>query len=224
MGLGNNFNSQNNDSSDMMQVAEDAFIETMTFLEMLKEQTEEATEWNPKMLFKEFVKELTKWDPRTSTSPSGRHLDLCRALTTVNINKNDEFTEKSNARLAPSQVEQREETLPTTQEKATSTLKMTHGLLVLALRHGFTLDRWMQMTCCMTHKKTGIFCSEELRAMHLTEADLNLGIGTMFGKKAMWKAKEKMRFTRANTDNQEANAQMRTFPISFSHRWCAFPE
>ena len=51
-----------------------------------------------------------------------------------------------------------------------------------ACRYGFAYDRWKEVVNCMINKKTDSFLLNQLRVIHLFEADYNLIIGLMFGR------------------------------------------
>jgi hypothetical protein len=73
-----------------------------------------------------------------------------------------------------------------TQEMAEQILRMTHGLAAVVASHGFFLHRWIQVVNVMIYKKPGCVELDKLRVIHLFEADLNLMIGILFGRRAMY--------------------------------------
>ena len=59
-------------------------------------------------------------------------------------------------------------------------------VLDLASRKGFILERWIKVINLMIYKTPGLFLIEKLRAIHLFEADYNLVIGLIFGRRALY--------------------------------------
>ena len=51
-----------------------------------------------------------------------------------------------------------------------------------ACRFGFAYDRWKEVVNCMINKKIDSFLLNQLRVIHLFEADYNLVIGLIFGR------------------------------------------
>ena len=51
-----------------------------------------------------------------------------------------------------------------------------------ACRFGFAYDRWREVVNCMINKKVDSFLLNQLRVIHLFEADYNLVIGLIFGR------------------------------------------
>jgi hypothetical protein len=68
---------------------------------------------------------------------------------------------------------------------AEQVLMMIHGLAAAAAKYGFFLHRWIQVVNVMIYKKPGCVELDKLRVIHLFEADLNLMIGILFGRRAM---------------------------------------
>jgi hypothetical protein len=65
-------------------------------------------------------------------------------------------------------------------------LTMIHGLATLAARLGFLLHQWIQVVNIMIYKKPGCVKLDKLRVIPLFEADFNLIIGILFGRRAMY--------------------------------------
>ena len=72
------------------------------------------------------------------------------------------------------------------QEKATSILHVIHTLLSLGIQYGFYLRRWTSVISVMIYKKAGSIALEDLRIIGLFEAEFNLAIGILFGRRAIF--------------------------------------
>ena len=70
-------------------------------------------------------------------------------------------------------------------DKAEEILRVIHGLAAEACKHGFYLNRWRYVINVMIYKKAGSIELDTLRVLHLFEADLNLMVGILFGRRAM---------------------------------------
>jgi hypothetical protein len=97
-----------------------------------------------------------------STSPSGRHLGHYKLLVNAYEDKN---------------------MTPETKEVAREILQLIVDIMDAACNKGFSLVRWTKVVNVMIYKKPGV----KLRVIHLFEADYNLIIGTVFGRRAMYK-------------------------------------
>ena len=75
---------------------------------------------------------------------------------------------------------------PEIQEAAGEILHLMVDMLDLASEKGFVLDRWTIVVNVMIYKKPGVFLMSKLRVIHLFEADYNLIIGLIFGRRAMY--------------------------------------
>ena len=139
--------------------------------------------WSEHIQFEDFTKGLLRWREATSTSPSGRHLGTYKTLLTVYIDTANEFgTLPETVPVTPA--------LTTTKEKAEKILRVMHGLASIAARKGFYLQRWLRAINVMIYKEPGNFKLEKLRVIHLFEADFNITVGILFGRRAMYHAKQ----------------------------------
>jgi hypothetical protein len=109
---------------------------------------------------------------------SGRHLGIYKTLVTVHINSSGEFTAASEHELS-------------TKYKAQRILELVHGLATIATRLGFYLQRWTRVINVMIYKEPGNYNLDKLRVIHLFEADFNLMVGILFGRRAMYHARDK---------------------------------
>jgi hypothetical protein len=124
--------------------------------------------------FDEFIAGFLHWKEQMSTSPSGRHFGLYGALVTAYCNSNGEFSGSS------------PDSYMTTQEMVEQRLLLIHGLAASAAHYGFYLRHWIQVVNVMICKKPGCIELDRLRVIHLFEADFNLMIGILFGRRAMY--------------------------------------
>jgi hypothetical protein len=94
----NGFNVYRDSNDQNVVLPDDAFIETTTVIEILKERAHNpTTEWSPDVDFDNFISGLLHWRESTSTSPSSRHLGMYKALATAFCNSSDEFSDSSDA-------------------------------------------------------------------------------------------------------------------------------
>ena len=112
--------------------------------------------------FDDFKRKFMIWREDTSTSPSGMYLSLYKALIS---RKHHDGTIS--------------DTLLQTGEDIFMDIFI---LANSACRFGFAYDRWKEVVNCMINKKTDSFLLNQLRVIHLFEADYNLVIGLIFGR------------------------------------------
>jgi endonuclease/exonuclease/phosphatase family metal-dependent hydrolase len=155
-----------------------SFQETTTVLAILHEASNHPPpSWVATISFDDFIKGFLKWKESTSTSPSGRHLGIYKTLVTVYLNSSGEFDDTD------------EGTMPT-KYKAERVLGLIYGLATTAARLGFYLQRWTKVINVMIYKEPGNFNLDKLRVIHLFEADFNLTVGILFGRRAMYHARD----------------------------------
>jgi hypothetical protein len=155
-----------------------SFKETATVMTILREAAiNPPPHWPAAITFDDFIKGLLKWRESTSTSPSGRHLGIYKTLVTVYLNSSGEFDAEE------------EGTMPS-KYKAESILGIIYGLATTAARLGFYLQRWTKVINVMIYKEPGNFNLDKLRVIHLFEADFNLTVGILFGRRAMYHARD----------------------------------
>jgi hypothetical protein len=159
-----------------IRLPDSSFVETNTVLDLLGERQQDISQpWSEMVSFDEFISGLLHWKEKTSTSPSGRHLGLYRALVTAHCNSSGEFHD-----FDPNNTYKL-----TTQEMAEQILGVIHGLDASAARQGFYLRRWVNVVNVMIYKKPGCIELDKLRVIHLFEADFNMMVGILFGRRAM---------------------------------------
>ena len=173
IGRHNNFNLFKIKDKATIELPENTFMETKLILEMLQaEQLNNKLKWSSTITFEDFISGLEHWAEKTSTSRSGRHLGIYKSLITAYKNKGNEFNSKD--------VNNR-----TIQEKAEDILHIIHGLAHTAVTYGFYLKRWESVVEIMMYKIQGCIELEQLQIIHLFEADFNLIIGILFGRRSM---------------------------------------
>jgi hypothetical protein len=150
------------------------FLETATVLQVLKEEAAKPhPKWSSDVAFQVFISALLHWNEGTSTSPSGRHLGIYKSLLTAFIDSGGEFrTDLDDEGIS-------------VRDKAEDILRVIHGLASAACTHGFYLQRWRYVVNVMIYKKAGCIELDKLRVIHLFEADFNLMVGILFGRRAM---------------------------------------
>ena len=112
--------------------------------------------------FEDFKRRFTIWREDTSTSPSGMYLSLCKAL----------ISSKTHEGLIDAHILQEGEDI----------FMDIFILSNLACRFGFAYERWKEVVNCMINKKQDSYLLNQLRVIHLFEADYNLIIGLVFGR------------------------------------------
>ena len=173
----NKFNLYEDEQGQPIEVPADCFVETHTIMDILREHAASPPpSWSPELDFDAFISAFLHWNESTSTSPSRRHLGLYKALVTTYINASGEFNIRPKH---PPPLFQ------TPQDKAEQILRLIHGLASHATAYGFFLHRWIHVINVMIYKKAGCIELDRLRVIHLFEADFNLCIGVLFGRRAM---------------------------------------
>jgi hypothetical protein len=115
----------------------DTFLETATLLELLQQPLPGAAFSNisSRISLQDFVSAITVWKERTSTLPPGRHLGHCKLLVRTYENKN-----------APPEI----------RAAASDILNLMVGMLDLASKKGFMLERWIKVINVMICKQPGV--------------------------------------------------------------------
>jgi hypothetical protein len=116
------------------------------------------------------VNAFLHWNERTSTSPSGRHLGLYKSVVTAHCDSGSEFDDAHT------------HTDLSTKQKATDILHAIYSVATSVAERGLYLARWIYVVNVMIYKKAGILELDELRVIHLFEADFNLLVGLIFGR------------------------------------------
>ena len=65
-------------------------------------------------------------------------------------------------------------------------LEMHKYLMNLCLQHGYSLKRWLKVLNAMLEKEVGRPLLNKLRIIHIIEADYNLILKTIFGRRLLW--------------------------------------
>jgi ribonuclease HI len=106
-----------------------------------------------------------KWRESTSTSPSGCHLGLRRVTSYAYP---EEETEKMKQEI----------------------LKVQTHVINIPLKHGFSPNRWRKVVNAVIEKVPNKPYIHKLRIIHLLEADYNLCLKAIFGRKLTWNCEE----------------------------------
>ena len=138
-----------------------------------QEYKQQHTKWKATITFKEFIQGLRKWKEETSTSPSGQHLGIYKALLTAHKDYNLEFSNKDDKGFTP-------------QQKAEAILRTIHSLANHAASFGFFLKRWVKVINVMIYKTMGCHELKKLRVIHLFKAHFNFIVGILFGRREMY--------------------------------------
>ena len=170
-----NYNLEKNQMGNQICLSQDNTLETITVLNLLKQLTKEnKTKWSSDITFDQFIAGLRNWKEQTNTSPSGRHLGVYKALLIAYTDFGNEFTKEYDQEM---QID--------CQGKSEKILRIMHGLVQMSANNGFYLHRWEKVFNIMIYKTPGCIDLEKLRVLHLFEADMNLMIGILFGRRAM---------------------------------------
>jgi hypothetical protein len=124
----------------------------------------------------DFVSAWSKFRKSTASSPSGRHYGHYKAAAVAA--KVPQYIGKG---------ENREEN-----PVWYSDLALVHAIMAsLPLQYGFTLPRWQRSINLMLGKASGSRIVDNLRIIHLFEADLNFVLKLIWGKRLMRHAEKK---------------------------------
>jgi hypothetical protein len=106
----------------------------------------------------EFLGKFKSWNEKTSTSPSGRHLGLYKALVTrLHFQDPDEEAKLEGIRKSLTQVHV--------------------NLINYCLKFRYSLGGWQHIINAMILKSSGNYRIHRLRIIHLYEADFNFILG-----------------------------------------------
>ena len=140
----------------------------------------------------DFISGFKGWRESTSTSPSGRHLGHYKAIVTD-----------------PDLKLQKPEDLHL-RERETNFVEALVKLLNIPLRHGFAPKRWCTSITVMIEKDPGNPRIERLRVIHLFEADYNLSLKLLWGKRMVHQGEDNNCFGKqqhgSRPDHQAINA------------------
>jgi hypothetical protein len=162
-----------------LQLLDGTFTETFTVLQLIQEAFHDRPPTiDSVILFEDFVTSFLHWDEKTATSPSGRHLGLYKSLVTAHIDSGNEFGHQTGNAADT----------PTVQEHATDVLHAIYAAAVSVAQRGLYLDRWIHVVNAMIYKKPGVLELDELRVIHVFEADLILLVGLIFGRRTVHNA------------------------------------
>jgi hypothetical protein len=143
----------------------------------------------------------------STTSPSGRHLGLYKSLVTAHCDSGGEFDGASDKYSL------------STKRKATLILQAIHRLAITVAERGLYLTRWIYVINVMIYKKIGV-----LRVIHLFEADFNLLVGLIFGRRTVHNAVDSNRIHPSQFEKKAGNAWTLLLPRSSTTRLPPFPK
>jgi len=112
-------------------------------------------------------KAFRRWRESTSTSPSGRHLGHYKALLSGTTN------------------DQRSEDGQSPASAQTRLMTIHSNFLTASLRHHHVCNRWRTVASAMLEKIPGQPKINKLRIIHIIEADLNLLMGILWGRRLL---------------------------------------
>jgi hypothetical protein len=120
----------------------------------------------------DFISGFKGWKESTSTSPSGRHLGHYKAIVNdPDLKKQD--PEKSHLR-----------------ERETNFVSSLVKLLNIPIKYGFAPKRWCTSVTVMIEKDPGNPRIERLCVIHLFEADYNLSLKLLWGKRMVYQGED----------------------------------
>ena len=166
------FNLNCDENNNPIELPDGYYQETHEVINLLKEKHKTSKKWSHETCLNEFKRGILKWRESTTTSPSGRHLGIYRAVAIASDDKAKEFQDQDKNKI-------------TTQQKATEILDLMYMLGFLAISLGCFLKRWTDVLNIMIYKKAGDINLDRLRVIHLFEADFNLLVGIIFAQHAL---------------------------------------
>ena len=108
---------------------------------------------------KELIQGFTVWREETSTSPSGHHLGVYKALLYQHPDDDNPFCQEF--------------------------YQLLSTIINQAIRHGYVLQRWRKVTNALLEKIPGTPRIDKFRVIHIFEADLNLVFGILWNRRLM---------------------------------------
>lgn len=119
--------------------------------------------------FNDMLQGFAKWDERTTTSPSGRHLGIYKAL--ANAHK---YTFRTTYEDIQAQLPQSNGSEQIVVLLATQILQIINKIINIATRRSVVLERWTFVHNFFLEKIPGQPLIDKLRVIHIFEADFNL--------------------------------------------------
>jgi hypothetical protein len=109
----------------------------------------------------QYCRGIRKWRESTSTSPSGNHLGLRRIIT---YPVNDYDLDEARKQIMKAQTD----------------------IINIPIQAGFSPKRWKTVVNAMLEKLPGKPYLHKLRVIHILEADYNLALKEIFGRRLLW--------------------------------------
>jgi hypothetical protein len=116
--------------------------------------------------YEDMVQGLAKWREKTSTSPSGKHLGICKTIIKTLQNKYDNMHDNTNIEGI--------ESLKKNKTTAALAMAIQQKIMNLAIKHCHTYQRWKTIHNFFLEKIPGRPLINKLRVIHIYEADWNL--------------------------------------------------
>jgi hypothetical protein len=130
-----------------------------------------------------------KWRESTSTSPTGCHLGI-RRITSFTIE--DEELEEARQFI----------------------LKAQTAIINIPIQIGFSPKRWQTVINAMLEKIPGKPFLHKLRVIHILEADYNLALKELFGRRLMWNCEDYGKLGNVQDGFREGRSTIRTLLIN----------
>lgn len=116
----------------------------------------------------DIIKGYKKWPEYTSTSPSGCHLGIDKAM--LRFQRTQEKVAEESTKLPPYM----------------RYFEIKAFIINSALKTGHVYQRWTKVVNALIEKIPGTPLAGKLRVIHLLENDFNFMIGTIFGRRLIW--------------------------------------
>jgi len=107
------------------------------------------------MPYEDLMLGFWKWKERTTTSPSGRQLGIYKALLKDNHRPKKKTTTAATKPPVPLKTSPTVTTTKAPERNGADVMQMIHKLLVMAVRHCHTFDRWTKIWNLFIEKDIG---------------------------------------------------------------------
>jgi len=136
---------------------------TRAILQNLKRKVPAAMSPVTTLDYNTLLKGIQKWPERTTTSPSGRHLGIYKALGKHVVDQNKRPADKGAPEPENGPI-----------QEGRDVLYLVFDLMTLALRHNYPLKRWRKVWTIFIEKELGNPDINRLRCIMIFEADWQL--------------------------------------------------
>lgn len=127
----------------------------------------------------DMIQGFSKWRENTTTSPSGKHLGIYKALTNAHL-----FQLRTDDELKNQPINTNS-TIISTPSLATTLLQIQNNILNLAIKHEHVLERWKLVHNFFIEKIPGKPLLTKLRVIHIYEADYNILLKFFISKQTL---------------------------------------